>query len=307
MNNSKLILRIFIAFVFFTFANGLKAQYIIEQIEYEIPVSYELIPEDAEFERQEDEINYILNIPESKLKEAALAEGLELKEEKSTIYIDGDNFAVETESEDTGKMTMLSDMKTGVMYVIMWTQKKVVEMKQEDMDEMAEESKAMSEKMLENLSPEIRKQVMAEMQKEKNKSPLKYDVLPTGKKKKIYGFNCEEYRVNKGEDVITIWASNDKSGVLKEVSRISKKLDELSRSSDDEEVDEWQLVPGKIPVQVVTYTYSMMMGDPILAIQAITKIEKKKPSADKFRVPGKNEGFTSGSMMDMMQIMPGNE
>ena len=44
----------------------------------------------------------------------------------------------------------------------------------------------------------------------------------------------------------------------------------------------------------------MMMGEPVLFIQSITKIEKKKPSADKFRVPGKKEGFTKGSMMDMM-------
>ena len=308
MNNSKLIFRIFVAFLFFTSTNSLKAQYIIEQIEYKIPISYELIPEDVEFEVPEDEINFILNISESKLKEAALAQGSEIKEEKVTIYIDGENFAVETESEEMGKVTTVFDTKTGIMYAIMWSQKKVIEIKPEDMDKMAEKYKATTEKMLENLSPEMREQVRAEMEKEKKQSPVKYDAQPTGKKMKLYGFNCEEYRVNKDEDVITIWASSDEYGILKEVDRVSKKFDELFKSSDDESVDEWQLVPGKIPVQVRTYTSSMMMGEPILVIRAITKIERKKPPTDTFRVPGENEGFTKGSMMDMMmQMMPEDE
>jgi len=300
MKNFKLIFGLFVAFLFLTFTNSLQAQYIIEQIESEIPINYDLIPEDIEFEVPEDEINFILKIPERKLKEAALAAGTEIREEKVTTYIDGENFAVETESEGMGKVTMISGSKTGVMYYIMWSQKKVIEIKPEDMDKIAEKSNDAIEKMLENMSPEMKEQVRAEMEKEKNKSPVKYDAQLTGKKMKLYGFNCEEYRVNKNEDVVIIWASNDKSGIIKEINRVSNKFDELFKSSEDEGVDEWQLVPGKIPVQVRTYTSSMMMGEPVLLIQSITKIEKKKPSADKFRVPGKKEGFTKGSMMDMM-------
>jgi frataxin-like iron-binding protein CyaY len=308
MKNFKLIFGLFLAFLFLTFTNSLQAQYIIEQIESEIPISYELIPEDIEFEVPEDEINFILKIPESKLKEAALAEGREIREEKITTYIDGKNFAVETESEEMGKTTMISGTKTGVMHYIMWSPKKIIEIKPEDMDKIAEKSNAAIEKMLENMSPEMQKQVRAEMEKEKNKSAVKYDAQLTGNKMKLNGFNCEEYRVNKNEDVTLIWASNDKFGIIKEINRVSNKFDELFKSSEDEGVDEWQLVPGKIPVQVRTYTSSMMMGEPVLFIQSITKIEKKKPSADKFRVPGKKEGFTKGSMMDMMmEIMPSDE
>ena len=304
MKNFKLIFGLFVVFLFLTFTNSLQAQYIIEQIESEIPISYELIPEDIEFEVPEDEINFILKIPESKLKEAALAEGKEIREEKVTTYIDGDNFAVETESEEMGNVTMISGTKTGVMYYIIWSQKKVIEIKPEDMDKIAEKSNAAIEKM----SPEMQEQVRAEMEKEKNKSAVKYDAQLTGKKMKIYGFNCEEYRVNKNEDVILIWASNDKSGIIKEINRVSNKFDELFKSSEDEGVDEWQLVPGKIPVQVRTYTSSMMMGEPVLLIQSITKIEKEKPPVEKFRVPGKKEGFTKGSMVDMMmEIMPKDE
>lgn len=308
MKNFKLIFGLFVAFLSLTFTNSLQAQYIIEQIESEIPISYELIPEDIEFEVPEDEINFILKIPESKLKEAALAEGREIREEKVTTYIDGKNFAVETESEEMGKITMISGTKTGVMYYIMWSQKKVIEIKPEDMDKITEKSNAAIEKMLENMSPEMQKQVKAEMEKEKNKSAVKYDAQLTGNKMKLNGFNCEEYRFNKNEDVILIWASNDKSGITKEIIRVSNKFNELFKSSENDDVDEWQLVPGKIPVQVRTYTSSMMMGEPVLFIQSITKIENKKPPVDKFRLPGKKEGFTKGSMMDMMmEIMPNDE
>jgi len=242
---------------------------------HKIEVNYELIPEDIEFEVPEDEINFILKIPESRLKEAALAAGREIREEKVTTYIDGENFAVETESEGMGKVTMISGSKTGVMYYIMWSQKKVIEIKPEDMEKFSEKSNDAIEKMLENMSPEMKEQVRAEMEKEKNKSPSKYDAQLTGKKMKLYGFNCEEYRVNKNEDVVIIWASNDKSGIIKEINCVSNKFDELFKSCEDEGVDEWQLVPGKIPVQVRTNTSSMRMGEPVLFIQSITKIEKK--------------------------------
>ena len=50
MKNFKLIFGLLVAFLFLTFTNSLQAQYIIEQIESEIPINYELIPEDIEFE-----------------------------------------------------------------------------------------------------------------------------------------------------------------------------------------------------------------------------------------------------------------
>ena len=252
MNHTKLILSISIAFLLFTSVNYLKAQYIIEQIEYEIPISYDLVPDDVEFEDPEDENKFFLNIPESKLKEAALAEGREIKEERSTIYIEGENFAVETESGEMGKVTMVSDAKTGMIYLIMWTQKKVIEMKPEDMAKIEESAKAAAEKVLENLPPEMREQVRAEMEKEKNKPPVKYEAKPTGQKMKLYGFNCEEYGIVKDGEFITIWASGDRPEIVDEVNRISGKFDEMFKTGEDEDVDEWQLVPGKIPVQVKT-------------------------------------------------------
>lgn len=305
MNYSKILIGTIGVIFTITFNNSLLAQYVIEQVEQEIPISYDLIPDGAEFESLEDENNFFLNISESKLKKAAIAEGREIREEKATIYIDGNNFAVETVSDDMGKITMVSDAETGVMSTIMWEQQKVLEMSSGDMAAMEDKSKAMADKMLEKLPLDMREQVIAEMEKEKNKSQITYNARPTGKKKKLYGFDCEEYRVNNDEEVITIWASADKLGITKEVKRFSERFDKLFNTGDDEGFNEWELISGKIPIQVRRLSSSMEMGEPVVVIQTITKIDNKKPPAEKFRVPSEDEGFTKSSMMDMMmQLMP---
>lgn len=303
MNSSKWMIVMVSLCLLFVGAAASEAQYIIEQVEYELPFSYELIPEGVEFKSPEDEVDFILDIPESKLKEAAVAEGREVKYEKTTIYMDGENFAVDTESEDGGKQTMISDTKTGRLYSIVWDEKKVFEMKPEDMQQMRAKTMAATQDMLSKLPPEMRAQVEAQMANSKNDSAMKADVRPTGKKMKINGFNCEEYRVEQNEEVFSIWATADTSGIVKEVDRVSRKIRDLFQSDDDEEIDEWQLVPGKIPVKVRKFSTSGMTGEPVLVIQTITKIESKKPSADKFKIPGEKEGFTKGSMMEMMMQM----
>jgi hypothetical protein len=291
---SRISTVVWIAIFFLMTAFGTThAQYIIQQVEYELPISYELIPEDVEFESEEDEANFILSLPTEKLRAAALSEGREVREEKTTIYIDGGNIAVESLSDEMGRTTMVSDTKTGVLYYVIWSQKKVFEMKPGDMEKMRE-------KALEGLPPDMRAQARAEMEREKEKRPNQYDARPTGKKMKLYGFDCEQYLVNTDEEMLSIWATKDRSGIVGEVNRASARFDELFQTEGDDDVDEWELVPGQIPVEVRTYAGAMMMDEPTLTIQAITSIQKKKPSADKFNVPGEKEGFTKGSMMEIM-------
>ncbi|MGB5872428.1 MAG: hypothetical protein WBH56_01775 [Bacteroidota bacterium] len=276
------------------------AQYIIQQVEYDLPISYELIPEDVEFESEEDEVAFFLNLPTDKLRKAALSEGRELREENTTIYIDGGNIAVESMSDEMGRTTLVSNTNTGVLYYVIWSQKKVFEMKPGDTEKMRE-------KALENLPPEMREEARAEMEREKTKKPSQYSARPTGRKMNLYGFDCEQYVVNTDEAMLSIWAAKDQSGVVGEVNRVSRKFDELFQTDEDEDVDEWDLVPGKIPVEVRRYSGVVMMEEPALRIQAITKIEKKTPSADKFSVPGVDQGFRRGSMMEMMMQMAPDE
>lgn len=283
-----------------------KAQFIVNQIEQEIPFSYSLIPGDTEFESEEAEANFILKVPLEDLKNAALSDGQEIMEEKLTLYIEKDRFAAETYSDESGKTTMVSDASSGKITMIMWSQKKVVEINPEDMKQIEEQANQAMEDVIKDMPPEMQEQVRAEMMNEKGgNTSSSYDVLPTGKKEEINGFPCEEYIIQAEEEYTSLWLANDNYGIYNAVKQISAKIEEIFEMSEDNGVDEWQIVPGKIPVQVRSFTYDMMMGDPIVSIQTITKIEKTNPPADKFRVPGEDEGYTKTTYIEMMQqLMP---
>ena len=93
--NMKILFIVFICLM----TGSLQAQFIIKQIEYTVPISYSLIPEDAEMESEEEETMFFMTIPTEKLKQAATEEGLDVEANESTIYVDGDNFALEDNSE----------------------------------------------------------------------------------------------------------------------------------------------------------------------------------------------------------------
>ncbi len=290
----------------FIITNSLTAQLIIEQTEIDLPVNYELFPEDLELNSEDDINHFILNIPESKLRKAAQSQGKEISEEKVNIYIDGDDMAMESESEEQGKVTSVVDAKTGTISIIMWSEKKVIVMKSGDVQKAERKSQAMVDKMLADLSPEMRKQVEAEMEREKEEYQPDYDLEPTGKKDKINEFVCDEYSGYFDDVAIYVWAASDKE-VAKEVASVTSRFEKVFQAEDDKGIDEWQLVEGKIPFQVRTPSLSMM-DDYSVNIKSIKSIKKEKPSPDKFKVPGKADGFEKTSMMEMMQqMMPEDE
>jgi len=301
MNTKVISEKLIIFLMIILMASFARAQFIIQQMEYKIPVNMDLIPEDKDFNSPTDEAEFFLTMPDDKLKAAAPESAEEGAMVKSTMYIEGDNFAMETDSREEGKTTVISDAKIGKFYYVLWPQKKVMVMSAGDVKSMQQRSQAAAEEMIKNLSPEMRKQVEQGMQ-EKGNTAAKPVVKASGKKMQKYGFNCEEYLVTEDNDVQIIWATGDISGLAEKVEDFSGKMKEMFPSEDEEESNEWELVPGKIPVEVRTYENDMM-GMPSIKVQAITKIEKKQPPADVFKVPGKAEGFTQSSMNDMMKEM----
>ena len=99
MRNMRYVIIFILIASVFILPNAVRAQYIIEQVEYTLPVNYDLVPEDAEFEEMQDEALFFLNLDEAQLKQAAEMSGEELEITKSTIYISGDNFAFESNTE----------------------------------------------------------------------------------------------------------------------------------------------------------------------------------------------------------------
>ena len=113
----------------------------------------------------------------------------------------------------------------------------------------------------------------------------------------------KEYYVKTDDKTMMVWVSPDKIGITKEIKKFSEKFDHIFNSDDEEGIDEWSVISGSIPIQVRKLSYSMESDEPVIIIQTITKLDKKKPSSSVFTVPGVNEGFTKSSMMDMMQTM----
>lgn len=290
----KLHFNLFFVAVVCLWGSSLHAQYVIHQEEYTVPVSYDWVPEDREFESQQDEAKFFLNLPESKLKmSVGSTEG-----ENSIIYVSGNDVTVEGKS-GSGNYTVIMNMDAGKYYYIMWPQKKIMVMTPGDLKKMQEKSQAATDMVLKNLSPEARAQYEASLKSAKSSEG---HARPTGKKAKMHDFDCEQYIVEKENEVTVVWAANDIGGVTGKIQAVSSKMADAFSSGDDEDDDEWEFVPGKIPVEVRTYRVNEW-GSPEMHIMAITKIEQTTPPKDKFVLPEAAKGFTKTSMSDMMQQM----
>ncbi len=291
------MLMLIVIFVSF-FACSTYAQFIMEEKEYHIPVNYDLLPEDTEFENPVDEAKYFLNLPEERLRAGAM----DIEESTSTMYFDGENFAAEMVSAEEGKVTSIYDSNKKILYYVLWEQKKVFQMTGEDMKQMQKDTEAMKNKMMEGLSPEMRMQV--EEQMKMDAKPKKSKVTSTGKKEKKYGFDCNQYLVESEEEIKMIWATDDLPGLRNSFEGFIKKMSAVFPSMEESEKDDWDLVGGKIPVETLTMMSSIdMMGTPEIEITALTKIKQTKPPSDKFVPPTAADGFSYGSMKNMMSQM----
>jgi hypothetical protein len=205
MLNYSRRMNILFILIFCLIVSSLQAQFIIKQVEYTIPISYSLVPEDVEIESEEDEALFFMTIPTEKLKQAAVEEGLEVNSNESTIYVDGDNFAVEDNSE-MGQMTVISNANEGAMYMVRWAQKTVIVITPEDLKKIEEQANAAVEESIKMMSPEMQVQVRAAMEQEKQQKPgAKLVANPTGKKMTINGFNCELFTAKMRKVILPVF------------------------------------------------------------------------------------------------------
>ncbi len=274
MKYFKFLLFVFLLFLFLPPGH---AQYVIQQTEYSIPITDNMWPKDKGFKNSTEEALYFLNLSDNKLTGDKKGGGNEKKESNSTIYIRGNNFAVDSYSSKGEKSSTIVNADKGMVYLVMWPRKTVMELSSKDLEEMQKQMKEEDAKEKLQPGPEV-----------------KY----TGKEMNKNGFNCKQYLVEQSDNVMMIWAADDNKGVSKNIGSATQKMKSLFPSSGQEEKDEWELLPGKIPIVVETYNSSINGSH--IEIQQITKISKENPPAGKFTPPGKAEGFTTRSMKGMM-------
>jgi hypothetical protein len=165
------------------------------------------------------------------------------------------------------------------------------------------ESEAMAEKMMQNLSPELREQI--EAMENEDKMQHTGTIKATGNSKNIHGFDCKEYLLEEENAFTVIWATEDQRGLEEDMKKMAERMKAIFPSDDEDQPDEWDLVPGMVPIEYRHLNMDMMMGTPQMEIRIINKISQTKPPAEKFRVPGEAEGFTRKSMKNFMQDMMG--
>ena len=70
------------------------------------------------------------------------------------------------------------------------------------------------------------------------------------------------------------------------------------------EIKEWEIIPGEFPASKTAVEMGMGGGRLSVGIEYYTNIKRETLTADKFVPPVKDEGFTQGTLMD---LMPGRE
>ena len=255
-----------------------------------------MMPADKEFSSSTDVAKYFLNLPDSKLTGDKTA-----NMSKTTIYLQGNNFATDDDSPDEGKTSTIINTNKGMFYMVSWPHKSVMQMSVKDMKEMQKKAIETQKEEMKKLSPKMRKQI--EEDDANKKSQNGYKTKFTGKERKINGFDCKQYMIEHGEDVKMVWAADDNKGLGKHIESITNMMKSVF-TSGEEEKDEWELLPGKIPIEVRSF-YSGMDGSQIV-VGKIKKISEEKPPAGKFMPPGKDQGFTTRSLKEMMMQMQGN-
>ena len=267
-------------------AGFLNAQFIIEEAVYEIPVGFDLMPEDDDFRTSDEEAEYFLNLPEDKLKSSDMAAGEELEIERSTYFFDGENIAIETRTPDFGKTTTVIKSGENKFYFITWSKKMVMEVTPEAL------------KAMQQLSPEVH-----EGMKPGENSDILEDskFQETGKTAKIRGFDCKQY-IKKDQDKMTIiWASEDKNGMTGIMTDAMDKMQRLDPDAGENSQDTWTLLQGMIPIEVRSMQTDSDSDVPEIKIRSIMEIKKTTPGADKFTIPGTSEGFRQTSMEDYLE------
>lgn len=289
--------------VFVLLVNSAHAQYTIVQEQINVPQFVaEKVAEDNNCSTSED----LAGIHGIKYIQAAKKMGKNLQTEMTTIHIDIKGlFAIQT--------NMMSMVYNGKFNLIMWDRKKVIQMTHEEVTGMAKQAKILMEQLQKNM-PDMSKlfdnanlteeQKAAAMQAMpgilRNNMTAKPGptVKGTNKKRTILGMPSKLYLIKDGNKTKGVWASSSNKGLAKKFTELAIKFKDIASMNNNETL-EWELLPGKCPLEIVEVLSS---GHRMSVKLTLTKeIKKGNPPATAFVVPGKAEGFQVGGKELLME------
>lgn len=312
MNKLRYLPLAILSLLVYTSLHAQPAQYIIDMEEFQVPeeVMWE-VEADQDLEDSE-RAAFFASLPEDEYLKAAKTLGQLIEFSKTTIYVDGNNFAAET-IELQGKMTMI--YKDGLIYLVMWDKKKVIKTSKEDIEKARENAVGMMGKMQQNM-PDMDaimksmpkdqqdkfKDAMKQLQKGKGMQPEVSQEEPvvekTGKKRTVLNTTAELYLAKTDQRTEGIWAIDNKA-LAQTYEKMAKEMQTASGMKDAGDIEEWKIAPGKFPAVTTTYEQSML-GRAFIGVQRCTRIQNAPPPKIKFVPPGKEQGFSEGSLSDTM-------
>lgn len=260
---------------------------------------------------------YVLDMPFETLVESVRKHDGHVQE--MTFYLDRGRFRMDMLSP-MGKMSMIVHNDEDKIYMLLWDAKKYTEMSlsqiremrrgvMQDMSTMQQTMPDMA-RILEQLPPEARQKAIEAMENARkmqaSQPEAKTDIEkpkaePTGRKKTINGFVCEEWLLKQDHRVIALWLTRSQAKLAGQVKQFGESVSngfgmENEKAQSDLEI--WTLVPGAIPIEARTFEAKGYSGFEVEG-HRITKIEQRNFDPAFFEVP---TGFQPGSMFDMMNL-----
>ncbi|MFQ5771262.1 MAG: hypothetical protein ACE5HX_12040 [bacterium] len=293
---------------------------IIEQVEktYTRDAFYELYTDNEIWDNPDMRKKTFLATDLIKLEQAANEIGQPPAVERSTIYLQGEMFRMDSKT-DAGEMTVIFRKDLGMMYQIDWTKNIVLKMSAEDIEKMRKGAMDMAKRMQKNMPANIEKmlQGLPEEQRKKALEALKASgqdfpgmtekkakptITDLHNRKDFANFpNCNEFRVVDGNKYIAIWAYSRKPHLSKMFHTFTEEF-KSSFDMEDEEIEPEELLPkDKFPVLTITYEENMMGGNMDFQTQLIEKVQETRIPISVFEAY-KDPKLKEGSMMDMMNM-----
>jgi len=230
----------------------------------------------------------------------------------SKIYLASNgNYAVEANQGGENTTIVYDGNK---MNIIMWKQKKVMQVTPEEIEQMVKGAQSMMgqmqnmpdvSKMLENSNLpkeqlEAAKKALEGMNQPNTGNQAKPEVSKTGQKASFAGQSATLYVVEEGEKTRGIWVSDDNKVLANKFREMGENMAALSEMAKQfQGTPEWELFPGMYPVASV-HIGGGMFGQKNMRANSTKEIVKGEPDKKAFHVPGKDEGFEVGGIEVMM-------
>ena len=322
MQKNRLVLALILFLFTFSVTQSAMAQkgliVELEEKTFGQEVFYELYTDHDIWDNPDKRKEVFVATDPAKLEKAATDIGQPPEIEKMKMYVQGEMFRVDSETEE-GKMTFILRNDLGMLYQIIWAKNVVIKMSKEEIEKMRQGAMNMANEMQKNMPPNMEKilESLPEPQRKKALEAMKaagkgYPGMTTQKTKPTLkdmhkskdfpGFpGCKEFNAVDGEKYIAMWAYGGKPEVAKMFHEFGDKF-KNTMGMEDEDVDPAELLPKHLfPVYTATYSESMYGGSMDFKTSQLVNLEQVNIDIGTFEAY-KDSKLKEGTMMDAMNL-----